>query len=102
MEVQSNQTQQTLVSVDTVNKTYQYNYEYYLIKYLSHFVKPGAKRLNTTGPFDNLLAFINPDSSIVIVAQNDGNEEKKISIKIGNKIINPSLKSNTFNTFLVK
>jgi len=94
--------QNSLVSVDTVNKTYTYNYEYYLMKHLSHFVKPGAKKLHTTGLFDNLLAFINPDKSIVIVTQNDSNEEKKISIKVGNKTIVPSLKPNTFNTFLVK
>ncbi|MDP4265233.1 MAG: glycoside hydrolase family 30 protein [Bacteroidota bacterium] len=94
--------QNSLVSVDTINKTYTYNYEYYLMKHLSHFVKPGAKRLNTTGSFDNLLAFMNPDKSVVIVIQNDSNEEKKINIKMGDKAINPSLKPNTFNTFLVK
>ncbi|MFI5185110.1 MAG: glycoside hydrolase family 30 beta sandwich domain-containing protein [Chitinophagales bacterium] len=94
--------QNSLVSVDTVNKTYKYNYEYYLMKHVSHFVKPGAKRLNTTGSFDNLLAFINPDKSIVIVTQNNGNEEKKIIVKIGNKTIAPVLKPNTFNTFLIK
>jgi glucosylceramidase len=94
--------QNSLISVDTVNKTYKYNYEYYLMKHLSHFVKQGAKKLNTTGSFDNLLAFINPDKSIVIVAQNDGNAEKKLNIKIGNKTIKPSLQPNTFNTFLLK
>jgi glucosylceramidase len=94
--------QNSLVSVDTLQKTYTYNYEYYLMKHLGHFVMPGAKKLNTSGSFDNLLAFINPDKSIVIVAQNDSNEEKKINMKIGNKTIAPLLKPNTFNTFLVK
>ena len=94
--------QNSLVSIDTINKTYTYNYEYYLMKQLSHFVKPGAKRLNTTGSFDNLLAFIDPDKSIVIVVQNDSNEEKKITIKIGSKTIAPLLQPNTFNTFLMK
>ena len=94
--------QNSLVSVDTINKTYHYNYEYYMMKHLSHFVKPGAKRLTTSGTFDNLLAFINPDKSIVIVAQNDSHEEKKISITIGNKTITPILRANTFNTMLVK
>jgi glucosylceramidase len=94
--------QNSLVSVDTTNKTYHYNYEYYLMKHLSHFVKPGAKRLTTSGTFDNLLAFINPDKSIVIVAQNDGNEATNLSITIGNKTITPVLQANTFNTLLVK
>lgn len=94
--------QNSLVSVDTVNKTYSYNYEYYLLKHVSHFVKPGAKRLSTTGSFNNLLAFMNTDKSVVIVIQNDSNEEKKISIKLGNEIISTSLQPDTFNTFLVK
>ena len=94
--------QNSLVSVDTVNKTYKYNYEYYLMKHLSHFVKPGAKRLNTSGSFDNLLAFVNPDKSIVVVAQNEGNVEKKILIKVGDKTIAPLLKPDSFNTFLIK
>jgi glucosylceramidase len=94
--------QNSLVSVDTVNKTYTYNYEYYLLKHLSHFVKPGAKLLTTRGSFDNLLAFINPDKSIVIVVQNDSAEEKNLRIKAGDKMITPSLKPNTFNTFLIR
>jgi glucosylceramidase len=94
--------QNSLVSVDTINKTFKYNYEYYMMKHLSHFVKPGAKRLNTTGSFDNLLAFVNPDKSIVIVTQNDGNVERRIIIKVGNRTISPSLKPDSFNTFLIR
>ena len=72
------------------------------MKHLSHFVKPRAKKINTSGSFDNLLAFINPDKSIVIVAQNDSEVEKTIHLKLGNKTIAPTLKPNTFNTFLIK
>ena len=94
--------QNSLISVDTLNKTYKYNYEYYLIKHLSHFVKPGAKRLNTIGAFTNILAFQNPDKSIVLVVKNDSNEEKKVKLKIGTHFIAPVLKPDTYNTFLIK
>jgi glucosylceramidase len=94
--------QNSLVSVDTVNKTYQYNYEYYLMKHVSHFVKPGAKRLNTSGTFNDLLAFVNPDKSIVVIAYNSSTEEKKLQIKLGDQMIDPVLQPNTFNSFLVK
>lgn len=94
--------QNSLVSVDTIAKTYKFNYEYYLMKHLSHFVKPGAKRLKTSGRFENLLAFVNPDHSIVVVAANDEKEKKRVIMRLGNKIFTPVLKAGTFNTFLIR
>jgi glucosylceramidase len=94
--------QNSLVLVDTVHKTYRYNYEYYLMKHVSHFVKPGAKRLETSGDFTNLLAFRNTNGSIVIVAQNDSDTEKKVKIKVGKKLIEPTLKAASLNSFVLK
>ena len=45
------------MTADTVARTYKHNYAYYLLKYLSHFVRPGARRVDTftlTG-HENLL-----------------------------------------------
>jgi len=94
--------QNSLVSVDTINKTYKYNYEYYLMKHLSHFVKPQAKLLATSGDFNNLLAFINPDKSVVVVVFNESANEKSLNIKVGNQILSPLMQANSFNTFLIK
>lgn len=94
--------QNSLVIIDTVKKTYQYNYEFYLMKHLSHFVQPGAKLLETSGDYNNLLAFVNPDRSIVVVVHNDSIEDRVMQIKIADKIINPKLKGDSFNTFLIK
>lgn len=94
--------QNSLVSVDTVSKTYKYNYEYYLMKHLSHFVMPKAHRLKTSGAFNNLLAFQNPDRSIAVVVQNDTDTDKQIQIKIGKRSIYPLLKANSFNSFLIQ
>lgn len=94
--------QNSLVSVDTINKTFKYNYEYYLIKHLSHFVKPGAKRLETSGDYDNLLAFVNQDNSVVIMVQNDSAKEKMFKIKVGGKTLTPTLEADSYNTFLLK
>ena len=49
--------QNSLVVVDTLTKKYRYSYEYYLMKHLSHFVKPDAQKVQTAGPFDNIIAF---------------------------------------------
>lgn len=94
--------QNSLVSVDTTNKTFKYNFEYYLMKHLSHFVKPGAKRLETSGDYDNLLAFVNPDKSVVIVVQNDSAKEKMFTIKVGDKILTPTLEADSYNSFLLQ
>lgn len=94
--------QNSLISVDTANSSFSYTHEYYLMKHLSHFVKPGAKLLQTHGAFDDLLAFINPDKSVVIVAFNNAGESRELSVKIGDETIISSLKANSFNTILVK
>jgi glucosylceramidase len=53
---------------DTAAWTYKHNYEYYLLKHLSHFVNSGAKRLETFTLIgdDNVLAFTNPAHSVVV------------------------------------
>jgi glucosylceramidase len=94
--------QNSLVSVDTVTKKFSYNYEYYLLKHLSHYVKPGAKLLTVSGEQKNLLAFKNPDKSIVIVIQNDSDADKTVTLKVGSKTIAPLLKADSFNTFVVR
>jgi len=93
--------QNSLVVVDTLTKKYRYSHEFYLMKHLSHFVKPNAKKVETDGSFTNLLAFENPDKSIAVVIHNDSDQAKSVRIKVGSKTIKPELKPNTFNTFLI-
>ena len=94
--------QNSLVSVDLLKKTYTYNFEYYLLKHVSHFVMPGARLLDTKGANANILAFVNPDKSIVVIVRNDEKADKKINLKIGEIVINPLMKADSFNTFVVK
>ena len=96
--------QNSLVTVDTTAKTFKYNYEYYLIKHLSRFVKPGAKRLDIislTG-YENFLAFANPDQSVAIMTQNDLCQELPVRVKVGDKVIASTLEADSFNTFVVR
>ena len=92
--------QNSLVTVDSETKTYTYTYEYYVMKHYSHFILPGARRLETSGDED-LLAFANPDGNIVIIAGNQSNENRIIQIKIGNQWIAPELEANSFNTICI-
>jgi glucosylceramidase len=95
--------QNSLVTVDTTAKTYVFNHEYYLMKHLSHFVRPGARYLETvshTG-YENQLAFANPDGSTVLVVQNDLCQEMPVRLVIGNRMIAPTLPPDSFNTFVL-
>ncbi|MDX1956721.1 MAG: glycoside hydrolase family 30 protein [Chitinophagaceae bacterium] len=94
--------QNSLVSVDTVNRSYTYNPEYYLLKHVSHFVKPGARLLATSGQFSDMLAFLNPDKSVVIVVANQSKETKTYTIRMGEKEIRPILKPESFYSFHIQ
>ncbi len=93
-------TQNSLITVDAASKTFQFNHEYYLMKHLSHYVQPGAKLLRIKGKFENLLAFRNPDQSIVVVVQNDSDKEIVITFKVGVKSITAPLKGESFNSIV--
>jgi glucosylceramidase len=96
--------QNSLVTVDVAAKTFVYNHEYYLMKHLSHFVGPGARVLETaswTG-YENQLAFVNPDGSTVVVMQNDLSEAMSVRLKIGDRVIAPTLPADSFNTFVMQ
>ena len=96
--------QNSLVTVDAQSQTFTYNYEFYLLKHLSGFVRPDARRLTTmswTG-YENLLAFSNSDNSVVVVVQNDLSEELPLRFKIGEKVTAATLPADSFNTFVVR
>ncbi|UQT32991.1 hypothetical protein M5E82_15710 [Parabacteroides distasonis] len=72
------------------------------MKHVSHYVQPGAKRLVTDGAYKDVLAFVNRDNSVVIVAGNSGTTDKPVSFKVNNSIYSPVLKANSVNTLLIK
>lgn len=94
--------QNSLVVVDETTKTYRYTPEYYVMRHVSHYVQPGAKRLATSGDYSDLLAFENPDKSVVVVAGNNAPEDKKVHIQFRDNVYAPTLKANSLNTFFLK
>ncbi len=95
--------QNSLVTVDPTVRTYVYNHEYYLLKHASHFVRPGAHRLGVQGwsGYENLLAFGNPDGSVVVVIQNDMCRDLPIRLKVGDRVVSATLSPDSFNTLVV-
>jgi glucosylceramidase len=52
--------------------------------------------------YNNLLAFANPDETVVILMQNDLCQELPIRIKVREKVIGATLQADSFNTFVVE
>jgi glucosylceramidase len=94
--------QNSLITVDPETKTYQYNYEYYLMKHFSHYVLPGANRIAVSGESDDILAFENEDGRIVLVVHNPKKEETVRRIKIKEAVLSVTLQPESFNTIAVK
>lgn len=93
--------QNSLVVVDPVDKTYSFTPEYYIMKHLSHYVRPGACKVETDGTFTDLLAFVNPDKSIVIALANEGLDSRTVSIRIGNRVYQPLLPPQSVSTIFI-
>lgn len=94
--------QNSLISVNPESKTYNFNHEYYLMKHVSRFVQPGAKLVKTDGKFTDILAFVNPDKSVVAVLHNELDQENEVSIEVGKKNLLAKLAARSFNTFVFR
>jgi len=93
--------QNSLVVVND-DKTFNYTPEYYVMKHVSHYVMPGAKKLELEGSYNDILAFCNPDNSIIVVAGNEEGADRTINIKLNNAVYSPVLKANSLNTLIIK
>ncbi len=93
--------QNSLVTVNPDNMTYQFNHEFYLMKHFSHFVKPGAVRVDTQGEFSEIIAFVNPDNKVVVVVYNDQDVEKELLLKVNGKTLKALLAKRSMNTMVL-
>ena len=74
--------QNSLVTVDSAAKTYRYNPDYYLLKHLTHFVDIGAQTLLTSGTCDDVLAFVNPNGSLVLLIRNEQPRAQRVEVHV--------------------
>lgn len=90
--------QNSMISVNSNTRGITYNPEFYLMKHFSHFVLPGAYRLESSD--ENCLAFKNPDS-LIIVYYNPGEKTIK-KFRIGSQMAEAELSGKSFNTIKIK
>ena len=92
--------QNSLVSVIRESKKIVFNPEYYLFCHVTHFVEPGARWLPTQGMNSNMLAFRNPDGTVVIILYNEKDTDDTVVISTPAGNFKTSLSPRSFNTFV--
>jgi glucosylceramidase len=90
--------QNSMISVDSKSRHVTYNPEFFLMKHLSRFVKPGSRRLLTIG-WDDALAFSNSNGTIDILLYNPYEVKRKIKIRVKNKCFEVKIQAKSFNSF---
>lgn len=94
--------QNTLVVVNSADGTVTYTPEFYLMKHLSHYVKPQAVKLKTMGNDESMMAFRNPDGAAVLFIANKSANAREMKIAVDCKVLHVTLDAHSFNTFVVK
>lgn len=94
--------QNTMITVVPETNEVVYEPEYFVMKHFSHFIKPGAKRIETKGHWtSNSIVFMNPDGEIVIVVGNAIDRDREFTFKSKEVEFSSVIKSHSINTFIV-
>ncbi|MCQ2335105.1 MAG: beta-glycosidase [Paludibacteraceae bacterium] len=94
--------QNSLITVNEADNTWTFTPEYYELKHLSHFVLPGARKLELSGTYEDVLGFVNNDGSIVLVAANQTDRDTQVDICLEKKALHIVLTANSINTLVIK
>jgi glucosylceramidase len=93
--------QNAMVSVDGRSGSIVYNPEYYVMKHFARFIRPGARRLELSGPLcANAVAFENPDGRRVIVAGNPLSSARELEYRDERGAWRATLPPESYNTFV--
>jgi glucosylceramidase len=94
--------QNSLVSVDTATRTFRYNHDYYLLKHVTHFVDVGARTVETTGTCDDVLAFLNPDGTIVLLLRNELSHARLLQVQLPDRTVTIELPPDSLGTLVIR
>jgi len=91
--------QNSLVIVDRNARQVRYTDEYYLMKHLSHFVRPGSRVLKVSDD-KNVLAFLTQEGRVAVIIYNHKEEDRSLSLKVGDSKADVLLKAKSINTIV--
>lgn len=95
--------QNALITVDTKAGTWRFNPEYWMLRHLSGFVRKGARLVPAESffGFENQLAFLNPDGSLILVVGNEMSEPQRVRYAIKDASLELLLPADSFNTIVI-
>ncbi len=91
--------QNSLVVVDPADGSYRFSHEYYLMKHISHYVKPGAHYISSPEGFEGLV-FENPDGEVVVLYMERTGEDTALTLTIDGTQHEVAVGANSINTFV--
>lgn len=95
-------TQNSLATVNEESGLLTLQPEFYLMKHFSHFIKPGARLLETKGHWtSNSLVFENPDGQLILEVLNSMQEDRGFTFQYEDKYFSASIEAHTINTFVI-
>ena len=91
------------IHADTRNGKLIYTNSYYYIGHFSKFIRPGAKRIESSSSRSPLIttAFKNPDGKIVVVVMNGTGNELPFYLWMGGKAAQTTSKAHSIMTFVI-
>lgn len=95
--------QNSMITVDTTqNKKIIYNSQYYGLKHLSYYIRPGSKVIKVTGQYDtNEISVKNSDGSLVVVTNNQNSGSQNVAICFGTQMVQATLPGLSFASFKI-
>ena len=72
------------------------------MKHASHYVMPGARMLALGGNYEDAIAFLNPDHSVIALVGNQDDDAKTLKVNINGHEQNIPVASHSVNTYVFK
>jgi glucosylceramidase len=95
--------QNSLLTVDRKTETVIYNPEFYAMKHFSAMVLPGARRIAVSGgPFQEIVAFQNPDGSKVLAFANKTDQTVSVTVAVAATSRRLDVPAQSINTIVIR
>lgn len=96
--------QNALIQVDSKTKRFRYTAEYYAVKHFSHLVPPGSRMTGYVSRDESkgtpVIVFVRPDGKRVVIAGNQTDQERSVTVGLGKKHLNMAMPPHSFHSYI--